>query len=70
MFFFWYYSKTCVHVSVYGQSPTVKITESDPVNRLHIINVERDRDVTMNCFVENKQQGTQVYRSISNSIKL
>ena len=55
-----------------AQDPTVTITESDPEAKLSetgfnqgglnggLIEVKRDLDVTMSCYVENKQIDTLV----------
>ena len=55
-----------------AQDPTVTITESDPLAKLSqtgfqlkglnggLIQVKRDSDVTMSCYVENKQVDTLV----------
>jgi hypothetical protein len=46
--------------TVYGQDPIVKIPETQPRAHYGVIQVERDTDVTMSCYVENKQRGTMV----------
>ena len=69
---FIFFKTTLSSVLAVAQDPTVTITESDPEAKLSdtgfnqgglnggLIEVKRDLDVTMSCYVENKQIDTLV----------
>lgn len=47
-------SKYCCFAAVKAQDPTVKIKQTDPDSQPNrVIIAQRDRDVTMDCYVEN-----------------
>lgn len=46
--------------TVFAQDPTVTITNTEPVAYRGVIQVSRDSDVTLDCYVENKPIGSMV----------
>lgn len=46
--------------TVFAQDPTVTITNTEPMVYRGVIQVERDSDVTLDCYVENKPLGSMV----------